>query len=145
MLCKATRSMRMIRSPSWPQYPRAQNLTAPCMAAVVDRSLGELEESPAAVTRSVSLHGPRSSIAVDTVGRPDWNSQGANKKDTSRPTWFLGNEDDSHQVNRINSIRIEEKGAQEFICPFLHRRKPILSSSRAESPGPRKSGVSTRV
>lgn len=35
-LYKAVRSMRMIRSPSWLQYQRVQNLTAPCMVVVED-------------------------------------------------------------------------------------------------------------
>ncbi|KZC06519.1 Protein unc-79 like protein [Dufourea novaeangliae] len=61
-------------------------------------SLGELEESPAAVTRSVSLHGPRTTTTLDPVGKLDWNSQHAGRRsDFTRPTWFLGNEDDSHQ------------------------------------------------
>ncbi|XP_043258139.1 protein unc-79 homolog [Colletes gigas] len=62
-------------------------------------SLGELEDSPAAVTRSVSLHGPRTSTAIDIVTKSEWSSQNANKKTdvVSRPTWFLGSEDDSHQ------------------------------------------------
>ncbi|XP_076235457.1 UNC-79 domain-containing protein [Calliopsis andreniformis] len=67
-------------------------------------SLGELEESPAGVTRSVSLHGPRASTAIDIISRIDWNSQAANKKsETCRPMWFLGSEDDTHQV-QINSF-----------------------------------------
>ncbi|XP_076392325.1 UNC-79 domain-containing protein isoform X2 [Megachile rotundata] len=62
-------------------------------------SLGELEETPTIVTRSVSLHGPRSSTTTDIVAKMDWNNQHAAKKsDTvSRPTWFLGSEDDTHQ------------------------------------------------
>ena len=36
---KATRSMRTIRSPSWPQYPRVRNPTARCTEAAVDPSV----------------------------------------------------------------------------------------------------------
>lgn len=65
-------------------------------------SLGELEETPAIVTRSVSLHGPRSTVATtDIVARVDWNNQQVAKKPdmVGRPTWFLGSEDDAHQVH----------------------------------------------
>ncbi|XP_034177759.2 UNC-79 domain-containing protein [Osmia lignaria lignaria] len=63
-------------------------------------SLGELEETPAIVTRSVSLHGPRSTVTTtDIVARVDWNNQQVAKKPdmVGRPTWFLGSEDDAHQ------------------------------------------------
>ncbi|CAK9822552.1 Protein unc-79 homolog [Anthophora retusa] len=64
-------------------------------------SLGELEETPAGVTRSVSLHGPRNTT-TDIMARIDWNNQNVIKKAevSSRPSWFLGSEDDSHQSTK---------------------------------------------
>lgn len=61
-------------------------------------SLGELEETPTAVTRSISLHGSR--ITTDILTKTDWNNQNVIKKSEgiSRPTWFLGSEEESHQV-----------------------------------------------
>ncbi|XP_078033882.1 UNC-79 domain-containing protein [Augochlora pura] len=60
-------------------------------------SLGELEDTPSAVTRSISLYGARASTPLDLVGRMDWAHHHTKKMEISRPTWFLGNEEDSHQ------------------------------------------------
>ncbi|XP_076284317.1 UNC-79 domain-containing protein isoform X2 [Lasioglossum baleicum] len=60
-------------------------------------SLGELEDTPSAVTRSVSLYGPRASTPLDIVGRIDWGQHLGKKSEFTRPTWFLGNEEDPHQ------------------------------------------------
>ncbi|KAG9433958.1 protein unc-79 isoform X9 [Apis mellifera carnica] len=64
-------------------------------------SLGELEETPTAVTRSISLHGSR--ITTDILTKTDWNNQNVIKKSEgiSRPTWFLGSEEESHQSTKI--------------------------------------------
>ncbi|XP_006613745.1 protein unc-79 homolog isoform X4 [Apis dorsata] len=63
-------------------------------------SLGELEETPTAVTRSISLHGSR--ITTDILTKTDWNNQNVIKKSEgiSRPTWFLGSEEESHQSTK---------------------------------------------
>ena len=89
MLCKATRSMRMIRSPSWPQYPRAQNLTAPCMAAAVDRSASWRKPRPLSpeAFRSTDLEPPPTSSRewIGTI-RTRWGSP----KGSANPLGFSG-------------------------------------------------------
>lgn len=67
-------------------------------------SLGELEETPTSVIRSVSLHGSR--ISSDILTKMEWNNQNLIRKSEgiSRPTWFLGSEEDSHQVYQRGQI-----------------------------------------
>lgn len=64
-------------------------------------SLGELEESTAVVTRSASIHGARTSMTGDIVGKIEVNHSNRLKSGMPavRPTWFLGSEDDTHQVS----------------------------------------------
>ncbi|XP_015191031.1 PREDICTED: protein unc-79 homolog isoform X6 [Polistes dominula] len=65
-------------------------------------SLGELEESTAVVTRSASIHGTKMSATADIVGKIEVNHSGRIKSGmpATRPTWFLGSEDDTHQANK---------------------------------------------
>ncbi|KAK9304372.1 hypothetical protein QLX08_004330 [Tetragonisca angustula] len=76
-------------------------------------SLGELEETPTAVTRSVSLHGSRAT--TDILTRMDWNNQNAMRKSEgiSKPTWFLGSEEDSHQGSYFKLKDSAKAGSQK--------------------------------
>lgn len=114
-------------------------------------SLGELEDTPAAVTRSVSLHGSRTA-ATDITARMEWNNQNAMRKSegSSRPTWFLGSEDDSHQV--IVSLLIKNFcrfGLNESLSKCKALASPVvkdLSLNRVRrSPDLRRNGACTRA
>ncbi|XP_017885375.1 protein unc-79 homolog isoform X4 [Ceratina calcarata] len=82
-------------------------------------SLGDLEETPIVVTRSVSLQGSRTT--TDIVAKIDWNNQGVVKKvdSSSRPTWFLGNEEDSHQVPKPQKKWSVHEGVKMMVTSSL--------------------------
>ncbi|XP_076762508.1 UNC-79 domain-containing protein isoform X3 [Xylocopa sonorina] len=121
-------------------------------------SLGELEETPSAVTRSVSLHGSRSTT-TDVVAKIDWNSQNAGRKSegSSRPTWFLGGEEDSHQSGKpgpqkkwsvhegvkmmvTSTLLSGQPDLQKYttLSRFERAEKGILEKAIAEKSGPEK-------
>ncbi|KAG7202977.1 hypothetical protein KM043_010111 [Ampulex compressa] len=63
-------------------------------------SLGELEDSSAVVARCDSLHSARPSPVIDGMmekAEPNNPSARIKQDAATRPTWFLGGEDDSHQ------------------------------------------------
>ncbi|CAL7949507.1 unnamed protein product [Xylocopa violacea] len=121
-------------------------------------SLGELEETPSTVTRSVSLHGSRTTT-TDVVAKIDWNSQNTGKKSegSSRPTWFLGGEEDSHQSGKpgpqkkwsvhegvkmmvTSTLLSGQPDLQKYttLSRFERAEKGILEKAIAEKPGPEK-------
>ncbi|XP_076225876.1 UNC-79 domain-containing protein isoform X2 [Nomia melanderi] len=103
-------------------------------------SLGELEESPNAVTRSVSLYGPKASTTFDVGSRIDWGQHLSRKTDFSRPTWFLGNDDDSHQTSKGTQKKwsVQEGVKMMVTGSFLPGQAKPLSEKFLEKSTPEK-------
>ncbi|XP_024935949.1 protein unc-79 homolog isoform X2 [Cephus cinctus] len=63
-------------------------------------SLGELEDSAAVVRRSASVVVGKTTAVIDCAGKTEADNMYRLKQETTnRPIWFLGSEDETHQVN----------------------------------------------